>query len=59
MAYNLMLAAGQMGDYPLLDYGHRVPFAISDKIKTMMFAKPIQRVFQSSLAVSIFYKLLD
>ncbi len=40
MAYNLLLAAGQMGNYPLLDYGHRIPLAISDKIKTMMLTQP-------------------
>jgi hypothetical protein len=41
MAYNLLLAAGQMGDYPPLDYGHRVPLALSESIKAMMFAYPI------------------
>jgi len=41
MAYNLLLATGQMGDFPLLDYGHRVPLALSESIKTMLFTKPI------------------
>ena len=41
MAYNLMIAAGFMGEAPLLDYGHRVPLALSDSIKTMMFTEPL------------------
>lgn len=41
MAYNLLLAAGKMGDYQPLDYGHRVPLALSESIKTMMFTHPI------------------
>jgi hypothetical protein len=41
MAYNLLLAAGQMGDFPPLDYGHRVPLALSQSIKAMMFAYPV------------------
>lgn len=41
MAYNLMLATGQMGDFPPLDYGHRVPLTLSESIKTMMFAHPV------------------
>ena len=41
MAYNLLLAAGKMGDFPPLDYGHRVPLALSDTIKTMMFTYPL------------------
>ncbi len=41
MAYNLLLATGQMGDFPTLDYGHRVPLALSPSIKTMMFTQPI------------------
>ncbi len=41
MAYNLLLAAGQMGDYPSLDYGHRVPLSLSEYIKTMLFAHPV------------------
>ena len=41
MAYNLMLATGQMGDFPPLDYGHRVPLALSESIETMMFAHPV------------------
>lgn len=41
MAYNLLLAAGNMGDFPPLDYGHRVPLALSESIKTMMLTKPI------------------
>ena len=41
MAYNLLLATGKMGDYPPLDYGHRVPLALSEAIKTMMFTHPI------------------
>ena len=41
MAYNILLASGQMGDYPMLDYGHRVPLALSDTIKTMMFTYPL------------------
>ncbi|MCO1336783.1 suppressor of fused domain protein [Microbulbifer sp. OS29] len=40
MAYNLLLVTGQMGDFPPLDYGHRVPLALSDSIKTMMFTQP-------------------
>ena len=41
MAYNLMLAAGKMGNFPPLDYGHRVPLALSESIRTMMFVKPL------------------
>ncbi|WP_370979738.1 suppressor of fused domain protein [Agaribacterium sp. ZY112] len=41
MAYNLLLAAGKMGDFPPLDYGHRVPLALSESIKTMMFIHPV------------------
>jgi len=41
MAYNLLLATGQMGDFPPLDYGHRVPLALSESINTMIFIKPI------------------
>lgn len=41
MAYNLLLVSGQMGDYSPLDYGHRVPLALSNSIKTMMFTHPV------------------
>lgn len=41
MAYNLLLATGRMGDFPPLDYGHRVPLALSESIKTMMFTHPL------------------
>lgn len=41
MAYNLLLVAGKMGNYPPLDYGHRVPLTLSEGIKTMMFTQPI------------------
>lgn len=41
MAYNLLLATGQMGDFPTLDYGHRVPLALSESIKTMLFTHPV------------------
>ena len=40
MAYNLLLAAGKMGDFPPLNYGHRVPLALSESIKSMMFVYP-------------------
>ncbi|NOV29561.1 suppressor of fused domain protein [Methylomonas sp. ZR1] len=40
MAYNLLLVAGKMGDYPPLYYGHRVPLNLSDSINTMMFTQP-------------------
>lgn len=33
MAYNLLLVSGQMGDVLPLDYGHRVPFRLSESIK--------------------------
>ena len=49
MAYNLLLATGQMGDFPPLDYGHRVPLALSESINTMMFANPIN--FPSSFSI--------
>ena len=49
MAYNLLLAAGQMGDFPPLDYGHRVPLALSDSIKTMMFTHPV--IFPSNFCI--------
>jgi hypothetical protein len=49
MAYNLLLATGQMGDFPPLDYGHRVPLALSESIKTMMFARPIN--FPSNISI--------
>ena len=41
MAYNLLLVTGQMGNYPPLDYGHRVPLALSEQIKTMLLVHPI------------------
>ena len=41
MAYNLLLGSGQMGDFPPLDYGHRVPLTLSESIKTMMFTYPV------------------
>jgi hypothetical protein len=41
MAYNLLLAAGKMGDFPLLDYGDRVPLALSDSIKAMLLTSPV------------------
>ncbi|WP_445370111.1 suppressor of fused domain protein (plasmid) [Methylomonas sp. HW2-6] len=41
MAYNLLLFAGKIGDYPPLDYGNRVPLTLSAGIKTMMFTQPI------------------
>lgn len=41
MAYNLLLTAGKIGDFPPLDYGHRVPFALSKYIKAVMFAHPV------------------
>lgn len=49
MAYNLLLATGKMGDSPLLDYGDRVPLALSDSIKTMMFTQPV--AFPSSFSI--------
>ena len=42
MAYNLMLASGQMGEPALLDYGDRIPFALSDDITAMVIAPPFQ-----------------
>lgn len=42
MAYNLMLASGQMGEPGLLDYGDRIPFALSDDIAAMVIAPPFQ-----------------
>jgi hypothetical protein len=41
MAYNLLLTSGQMGDFPPLNYGHRVPLALSENIKAMLFTQPI------------------
>lgn len=41
MAHNLLLAAGQMGDFPPLDYGHRVPLVLSESITIMLLTKPI------------------
>ena len=41
MAYNLLLEAGQLGDFPLLDYGHRIPLALSESIKAMMITYPV------------------
>jgi hypothetical protein len=49
MAYNLLLATGQMGDFPPLDYGHRVPLALSESIKIMMFAHPVNVPSQISI----------
>jgi hypothetical protein len=49
MAYNLLLAAGKVGNFPPLDYGHRVPLALSVDIKTMMFAHPVN--FPESLSI--------
>ena len=42
MAYNLLLASGQMGEPALLDYGDRIPFALSDDIAAMVIAPPFQ-----------------
>ena len=42
MAYNLMLASGQMGEPGLLDYGDRIPCALSDDIAAMVIAPPFQ-----------------
>ena len=42
MAYNLMLASGQMGEPGLLDYGDRIPFALSEDIAAMVIAPPFQ-----------------
>jgi hypothetical protein len=49
MAYNLLLATGQMGDFPTLDYDHRVPLALSDSIRTMIFTHPLN--FPSNFAI--------
>ncbi|MEP7706823.1 suppressor of fused domain protein [Paraglaciecola sp. 25GB23A] len=49
MGYNLLLANGQMGDFPSLDYGHRVPLALSESIKTMMFVHPVN--FPSNFSI--------
>lgn len=42
MAYNLLLANGQMGEPALLDYGDRIPFALSDTITAMLITPPFQ-----------------
>lgn len=42
MAYNLLLASGQMGEPALLDYGDRIPFSLSDDIAAMLIAPPFQ-----------------
>lgn len=39
-AYNLLLATGQMGDSPPLDYGHRVPLELSNTIKALLLTEP-------------------
>ena len=49
MAYNLLLVTGHMGDFPPLDYGHRVPLALSESIKTMVFTHPIN--FPSNILI--------
>jgi hypothetical protein len=49
MAYNLLLSTGQMGDFPPLDYGHRVPLALSESIKTMLFTQPVN--FPSNFSI--------
>ena len=49
MAYNLLLAIGNMGDLPPLDYGHRVPLSLSESITTMMFVHPIN--FPASFSI--------
>ena len=41
MVYNLLLASGKIGDFPPIDYGRRVPLALSESIKTMMFSRAI------------------
>lgn len=51
MAYNLLLAAGKMGEYPPLDYGHRVPLALSESIKTMMLPQPMR--FPASFSLNL------
>ena len=49
MAYNLLLASGQMGDFPPLDYGGRVPLALSESIKAMMLIHPVN--FPSTFSI--------
>lgn len=49
MAYNHLLASGQMGDFPALDYGHRIPLALSDNIKAIFFTAPIN--FPASFSI--------
>ena len=39
-AYNILLSVGKMGDFPPLDYGHRVPLKLSESISTMLFTSP-------------------
>lgn len=47
IAYNILLAHGKMGDFPMLDYGHRVPFKIirendAEPVLThVMLVKPV------------------
>ncbi|QIL91397.1 suppressor of fused domain protein [Microbulbifer sp. SH-1] len=49
MAYNLLLAAGQMGNFPPLNCGHRVSLALSESIRTMMFVRPVN--FPSAFSI--------
>lgn len=41
LAYSLLLESGQMGEYPPLDYGDRIPYALSEKIKAVIFSYPL------------------
>ena len=49
MAYNLLLAIGHMGDFPPLDYGDRVPLALSESIEAMMMTYPVS--FPTSFSI--------
>ena len=49
MAYNLLLSAGKMGEFPPLNYGHRVPFTLTENIQTMMFTYPVNFINNFSI----------
>ena len=40
VAFNILVAIGNYGDKPLLDYGDRIPYAIEPNIKCMMIVTP-------------------
>jgi len=40
IAYNILLSVGRFGDYPMLDYGHRIPMKLTPSLSHVMLVKP-------------------